>query len=115
MTITVQRGPAAQIPDTNLRDDEFDISFRVVTMYQVGTDTLVTRFDVLMNAVPGQGGSLLRGGDQFNAAFQTTAPGTADLLTPGKGVEGAYSFKASAQDLSQVLRGLADKIDETVK
>lgn len=114
MTVKINTGPGMSEPEW-VAGEDFDASFRVVSAYAPGTDSIVTRFDVLMNAevIPGRPFPLR--GDQFNAGIVTSAPGKSDLMTPGAGVAGAYSFKASRQDLCDALRGLADAIESVPK
>lgn len=110
----IVEGPGISIPEHN---EQFDVGFRVISDYQITTDSIVTRIDVLV------GGAIIRPGDkiyrgekvqQFNATINSTAPGVSSLIAPAR-VLGCLSVQTSAKELASALRGLADKLEETTK
>lgn len=98
--ISVQRGPVTLIPDSHR--PKFDISFRMVTSYITGTDSEVTRLDVLLRDPL----------EQLNVSFTSGIPGEFDLKVPRSGVSGGMAVKCSRRDLIEALRGLADALDK---
>lgn len=108
----IVEGPGFSIPKFN---NQLDVGFRVISDYQVQTDSVVTRFDVSI------GGPIVKPGDkiyrgektkQFNVSINSTEPGVSSLLTPAR-VLGCVSIQTSAKELIAALRGLADKLEET--
>ena len=81
--------------------EQMDASFRILTAYDIGSDSFVTRLDI----------RLPYPNFQFHVDLSTSKPGNSDLKTPAKGVDGCLSVRASSADLSAIFRGLADKID----
>lgn len=112
------KGPAISIDKPDRRDTELTASLRIISIYDPQTDGILTRLDVLLNHtaagkdIPFRHGMI---GDQVNKAFRTTAPGVSDMLVPKSGIVGAYTFKASPEDLSRAFRDLADVIDDLAK
>lgn len=116
-TTEANRGPAINCQPYR-SDDDMDVSFRVVSTYDVATDSVITRFDVLLNAEHRAmrcSPAVAIKGDQFNGGFYSTPPGVADLVIPKAGIIDAYAIRASGKDLSISLRALAYAIDSHLK
>lgn len=110
--ISVSDGATMERPPHRY-DDELKASVRIISTYDIGTDSILSRFDVLVNAEPMSPGTWRTGmkGDQFNAAIFTKSLGASDFMIPDKGIEGVYTFKAAPSDLSAMFRAFADAID----
>lgn len=114
----VSEGPVSIHPELN---DKFDVGFRVLSSYQAGTDSVVTRFDILINGeIVKEGervrpilkeGAVLRDIKQFNVLVNSTPPGVSSLLMPKSGIEGGIAIQTSAKELAAALRGLADVVE----
>ena len=115
MTGYVKEGSYRQYDDVSGPEPEsimIDAAyFRIVTHHDVGTDSLVTRFDV-RDATEGKqaNGALFcwPKSTPVGEAIKRTDP----LLLPAKGIEGGYTIVADRKTLAGILRGLADKLDE---
>lgn len=87
------------------RFDELDASLRMLTHYDVATDSMLTRLDVLL-------GLEKNPLNQYPFAFMSSQPGNTPLHIPDRrGVVGAYDVRASSEDLVTALRSLADAIE----
>ena len=106
----IKEGPGMEHPDFNL-DADFNVSFRIMRVYESLTHGFITRFDVLLNSATSKRG-FPNSGDQFNGAMLSSAPGDSNLLLPNVGVVDGMTMKAPARKLSAILRGLADVIDD---
>lgn len=110
-SIFAARGAAASVVD---RERVCNCSFRIVSSYDAPTDSVLTRFDVVLNGQKGPDGKLVSG-DQFNLAMHSSPPGMCDLFLPDKGVLFAQGWKGNAAQLASVFRGLANSIDEQIE
>lgn len=110
--VIIKEGAAVALPVRDgYAEDKFDISLRIVQVYDVGSDQIMTRFDVLMNHDDKPDVKIDRG-DQFNAAFWSSASPVSNLRIP-QGIVGGFAFKAARQDLTEIFEGLAKAIRET--
>lgn len=109
----VSIGPRPIVPEFN---NEFDVGFRVLSCYQVQTDSIITRFDVLI------GGEIVKEGDkiggenikQLNVTINSTEPGVSSLILPKGGILGGFVIQTSAKELVGALRALADAVEDTI-
>lgn len=110
----VSRGPKLN-PTVERYDTDLTASLRILSFYQIHTDQVETRFDVLVNNDPNEGreGFLIgMKGDQLCAGLVSTSPGTCALMVPKGGIIDSFAIKAHPQDLIGVLRGLADELEK---
>lgn len=108
--VQVSEGPVSIRPELN---DQFDVGFRVLSSYQIQTDSVVTRFDVLINGEIVEPGGRVTGEGikQFNVSINSTEPGTSSLLLPKGGILGGFVIQTSDKELVAALRGLADAVE----
>ena len=104
------------------QDNEFRASFRVMSFYDIGTDTIQTRIDVVIDGkIDGKTDEFhLVHGDRAGVLLQSSSPvvpgereardGELQIPRGFPAFEG-FSVKAEPGDLSAALRGLADAID----
>lgn len=106
----VSEGPVSIRPELN---DQFNVGFRVLSSYQIQTDSVVTRFDVLIGGEIVEPGGRITGEGikQFNVTVNSTEPGTSSLLLPKGGILGGLVIQTSAKELVAALRGLADVVE----
>lgn len=105
--MSTNKGPGMIQPELVSRD----ASLRLLTSYDVGTDELITRLDVLMKVeMRGKSGFPLRG-KQVNAAFFTGSAGESDLILPSRGIVHGVVVRVNAKELAKDLRTLAELIE----
>ncbi|MDR3464163.1 MAG: hypothetical protein P4L76_17810 [Beijerinckiaceae bacterium] len=115
----VSMGPACY-PPPHRQSNEFRASFRVLSFYDLATDSIHTRLDVAVDGKTDPKDGVVDG-DRAGVLIQSNAglspgedrkPRDGELPFPRAvgGVAG-YSIMAEPGDLSAALRGLADAID----
>lgn len=91
----------------------YDTTFRMLAAYNVTTDSVYTRFDVLINGETSDRGFTCTG-EQFNYAFDG-APNGKQLKVPNGGILQGMVVHAEGRELAKALRAMADAIDATYK
>ena len=110
MSKIVNDGPAATEVSGPCEDLFKDPAyFRVLSYYQPASNSMITRFDV------GTGRQQFNGllyGWRKEADPGTPMMGEGPLLIPSNGVDGGWAIVADRKTLADILRGLADKLDD---
>lgn len=106
----VNDGASADRPRTNL---PLDTAMRILFFYDVGSDTIACRFDILTDMGP-DSSKVPREGKQANFMVTSTGPKAGGLLLP-KGIIDGIGFNANGGELAEGLRGLADRIERGEK
>lgn len=97
-TSTFAIGVAIERPKFEF-DKDLDTTFRIICMYDVATDAIMTRIDVKYEE------------SQFNAAFFSSATSVLKLPSPGIAVA-QIALRANKKDLAEALRKLAETLDD---
>lgn len=90
--------------------DQFDASFRIITFYDVQTDSTLSRLDVLLNTERSPE-------DQYNTAFSSSVPTIPSeqhksyLSVPVRGIISGLAVNMASVDLCKALRDLANAIE----
>lgn len=97
-------------------ETKLDTSFRLLVGYQVHTDQLIARIDVLTNNEPGQRSEGMpinfnSNVKQFNIELLTTNLDKSNLIVPNA-IEAGVSIQVNGKDLVMKLRALADKLEQ---
>ncbi len=94
-------------------DQEQNVSLRLLSFYDVTTDSIVTRFDVLMNNGP-YNGRLNALGDQYAAKIYASKPKSDpnNLNIPGGTID-SICLRTNKDELAKAFRALADALEKT--
>lgn len=113
MTAQVKDGPAIERLEW-IAPNKLNVSFRVMTYYDIGTDALAVRLDAMLGVpIPQPGAPFPQRGTQFSAAFVVSEQSS--LFTPSAGIKDCINLRMRGCDLVSVLRGLADKVEADLK
>lgn len=82
-----------------------DTSFRAITAYHIGTDTVIVRLDWLKNGMQSGAAFHVRLGDEAKA-------GDTELLMPRN--HDGFSIVANHEDVIASLRNLADTLEQQI-
>lgn len=109
----VSIGPGVILPEEGWNQEKFDIGFRVLSCYRIQTDSIVTRFDVLIGGkIVKEGERITGAAKQLNITINSTEPGVSSLILPKGEILGGFVIQVSAKELVGALRALADAVKD---